>query len=415
MFRANYDLSQAILNAGFDLSSPTIGSALDFGQVMSNEPAPARTVSFYATKAGKVSYSLTGSKAFAVTSIKVTEYVEGKDFSSGYEKVIEYSKSTFPVPAGGNTVMAVTYNQGFAPGVQTGKLSITVDGKTTTHTLKGTQIEKNLSLTVDSVTQSANSIMPQEAIVVNVSLDVKQNSGSNLTFALVDAPTGVKLAGDSVWVGKAGKSNQKFKIQTDATVADNPAVTCNVAVLRSDTQQPLATFPITFGVKREWLEWSYKRETGNQEVWGTLQLSSTGEFIWNVEAKNTSKLFSDQFFTAICFPGLYSGGVSPTVFTVGALPIASHKKMFFQFTGKIAITSFSDMKSRKLRSYLAINEGGPLAALGEFGNGVVDLFSKGFGGSSYDDLPNNFGGNVAKWMKNNNAKPIKLISAKAWI
>lgn len=415
MFRANFDLSQAVRKAGFDLAIPASGSTLDFGQVMSNDPAPSRTLSFYAAKAGNVSYSLSGSIAFSVSSIKVTEYVEGEDFASGYEKKIEYSKSPFPVPAGGNTVIAVTFNQGFASGIQTGKLSITVDGKTTIHSLKGTRVDKNLSLTVDSVTQSAKSIMPQEAVTVNVSLDVKQNSGSNLTFALIDPPVGINLFGSSAWVGKPGKSTQKFTIQTDSTVADNPAVTCNVAVLRSDTQQVLATIPITFEVKREWLEWSYKRETGNQEVWGTLQLSNTGEFIWNIEAKNSSKLFSDQFFTAVCFPGLYAGGVSPTVFTVGALPIASHKKMFFQFTGKFALTSFSEMKTKNLRSYLAINEGGPLAALGEFGKGVVDLFSNGFGGSGYDDLPNNFGGNVVKWMKNNNAKPVKLLSAKAWI
>ena len=414
-FKANFDVSAALRGMGIDTSASEDKGLIDFGKVMSNDSIPSRSVSLSVVNSGKLSYSLSGSSAFRVSVAKATEYVSGSDFGSGYEKTVEWSSSPFPVSSGSQVAFYVEFNQNKAPGTQIGKLSIKDGAKSISYSLKGEVSQKELSVKLLGTKSAPSSVMPGETVVANVDLMVNQNSGSQVGFKLLDPPLGISLEDSSMWVGTPGKKSATIKIRTNREAADNPDLGLTVAIYRGDTQETLATFPIKFSIARQWLEWSYKREAGKQDIWGTFQLANTGEFIWNVHAYNYSSLFSDQFFTAACFPGIGVNGSSPAVFTVGALPIGDHDTMYYQLTGLMPITDFNKMKTTSLVSYLAINEGGPLAALAGAGSGIVDLFKTTFSPSEYDKIPNNFGGKVVKWMQKYKAKPMKLTSAKAWL
>lgn len=413
-FRANFSVTQILTGSGIDITAAAPLSTIDFGAVMSNDPAPTRTVAFTKVSPGKISYSLSGSPAFTVSVAKAVEYVAGSDFESGYEKTVEWNSSPFPASSGSQVTFYLEYNNSKFQTPQSGVLTIKDGDKSMSYSLKGEVVQKQLSLKVNSVSLSSSAIAPQEAIDVTVNMNVTQNSGSQLGFKLIEPPQGVTLYGSDQWVGNAGATSHHLKIQTDGTVQDNPALTLTAAIYRGDTQETLATFPITYSVTRQWLEWSYKRSAGKQDIWGVLQVANTGEFIWNVHAYNSSSIFPDQFFTAICFAGVSVGGQSPAVFTVGSLPMGGHDTGYYQITGKMPISDFSKLKTELLHSYLGIHEGGPLAALGEAGSGFVDLMKSGFGASDYNNIPNNFGGKAVKWLQSKHAKAVPLTSAKFW-
>ena len=386
---------------------------IDFGSLLASGPKATYIRSNYAKSSGQAKITIQGSKAFGLSVVKVKEYVSEASGKS-YEKVVEYTGGSFPVKPGEHYEYAVQFDPSYDKGKQTGTLTITEPNRTLKSAISGSSFDKQFSLVLQGVQQSRNEIMPGESIDVHALIDVKQNAGSNLELRMTSPVKGVLLASADKWIGKSGVSSQSCQILTNAECEDNSALTVTIGIFANGASTPLATFPVTFAVQRKWLEWSYKRNAGKQTVWGKFQLASTGEFIWTAECYNSSSYFSDVFTTIACFPGLGPAGKSPGVMFGCGLPAGEIDRLFIQYTGRLGLSDFNGMAGMKLRSFLSVNEGGPLAAIGNMGDGIVDMLKSWTADNAYDKLPSNATGDTLKWLLSNKVQLAKVTSMKAW-
>lgn len=398
----------------FDPDKLLTKDPLDFGMVLKGSPPPSLEASGTAYGEGTATWSLSGSKAFSVVLVKTSDWVSDAS-GNGFEKTVEHGGSKFPVTAGTQYRIVVRFDPKAAAGPQSGQLQIQEPNRTVLFPLKGDSFDKALGVTVKSFTPSSADIMPNETVEVSVNMDVTQNSGSQLVFKGTEKLTGIEVVGESQWVPKPGAVTQKLRIRTNDLAPDSASTPVTIGVYPVGSGSPLATFTVPLKIQRQWVEWNYTQSVGKQWIGGKMQVSNTGEYIWDLECYNSSSLFPDTFCAAFAMKGIPAkGGKNPGSFLALSLPITDVDRIFYREVGKFTTSDFQAIRGSKMAVYLGIEEGGPLGALGQFVQGMVDLMQATFTSDPYKQIPDNFPGAWMKWMIKNSFTKAEATNMKIW-
>ncbi len=382
---------------------------LFFGIHPSNAPAQSLCVSQYCKGDGKVTVGASGSSSFKVKMIRTSEWIDTP--GGGTEKQVEIAGGSFNGKQGLYYTVFLEYDPAKGTGIQTGKLSIQEPKRTMVAQLQGESFAKELVVQIDKIAPAKPTVIPGETFSATVYLDVQQNAPSQIYLAPVH-PGQLTMAKQSAWAVKPGKSNQKIQITVPAATLDTPGTTLAIGVYDASNGKLLSTKNLSVAVQREWAEWNYKQATGKQTVWGRLQLASSGEYIWSVEAHNASWKYPDRFYHGVCLPGQGKLGIGPGSHMQMKLP-GRTDRFYWVAVGKMELASWSSARKAPLSIFLGVWNGNPW-----FSNeidlieGVIDLTGMAQAGSSGIESEASQG--QLQWMKNTQFQPTPISSLKGW-
>lgn len=380
---------------------------LYFGEHSSDAVPPTMSRSFFCKGDGSVSFALTGS-AFKLKLVRTTEWIDTP--GGGTEKSSEYGTSGFK----GKSGMQYTVFIEFDPknlGVQSGQLIITEPKRKILVPVQGEGYSKQLVASIEKISVNPMVVKPGDTFEATLTLNVEQNSPTQLVIAQA-ADTPVKLAKSTSVAAKPGKSTVKVTCQTSPLSIEDPAAAVAIGLFDAGNGKLLASKVATVALRHEWVEWNYTQKLANQTIWGRFQLASSGEFIWSVEGHNSSWIYPDRVYHAVCLPGQGPKGVGPGTQFQFKLP-GKTDRLAWVAVGKLELANWDSAKTTNLSAFSALWDGNPwFDQEKDFADGILDLTGiYQIGGPGLESAAA-----VGKfsWAKDNRFQPSKVTSFKAW-
>lgn len=383
-------------------------SQLYFGNEPHNAPPVSASQSFYCQVPGKVTYSVTGA-AFKLVKVQTTEWIDTP--SGGTEKQVEYGSSGFNGNPGMQYTVYVEFNPGASTGIQQGNLTISEPSRTIKVPLMGESFSKDLLVTFDKAHSSVNPVRPGDTVKGTVVIDVQQNAPTQL-FLKHLSPTGLSLKPVAPFLVKPGKNNIPIEFSVAPTLSEMPQAILPIGVYDASNGKLLASRLLKVAVERQWAEWNYTQKSGNQTIWGKYQLANTGDFIWTIEAHNSSWVYPDRIFHAVALRGQGPQGVSPGIHFQRNLP-GRTDRYFLIITGNVTLSNWESARRSPLTLHLSRWDLNPWFSNEiDLIDGVLDCTGVYQMGGPGMISAATYGQN--EWLKSVKYAQGKVLSAKAW-